>query len=117
MHRRTTRAAAWTLLIFALCWWPKPRIGASEARATLFVPNVDKVVHFALFAGYGWLWMAATTRRRAWVVGATGLAAVVLSEVGQALPIINRDANLYDALADAAGLAAGILAARRRVAP
>lgn len=111
MRKRTTWAAAWTLLIFALCWWPKARLGDAERGLSMKVPNADKLVHMALFAGYGWLWMAAPTGRRAAIVGATGLAVAILSELGQNLPIVNRDAELLDGLADAAGLALGVAAA------
>ncbi|OZE33347.1 MULTISPECIES: VanZ family protein [unclassified Rhodococcus (in: high G+C Gram-positive bacteria)] len=71
----------------------------------------DKIIHFLLFAvlaytsrlaGIGWAGTAA------WVLG---FAAI--SEVLQAILPLGRSGSLADALADAAGVAVGLLAASR----
>ena len=55
------------------------------------------------------LWMAAGPIRARWVMVA-GVVAAVVSELGQNVPIVNRDANFPDGLADVAGVVSGIVA-------
>lgn len=78
--------------------------------------SVDKLVHIALFAVFGALWLAVYPRRRGAVV-AWGLALAVAIEVlQQALPV-NRSGDVFDVAADAIGLAVavGLVAWRQRV--
>jgi VanZ family protein len=80
----------------------------SQAR----VIGLDKVIHASLF-----LALALTTRLRygrglIWV-----LAYAVTSEVLQAVLPINRDGDVFDALADSVGALLGWVAAVRRPLP
>ena len=111
MHsRRTIAAWLWTLLIFVLCWTPRALVPEGEGPRTMFlIPHFDKVVHFTLFVGFAYLWLAAGTIRAWWVV-VLGIAAAVVSELGQANSIVRRDANWPDGFADTAGVAVGLLA-------
>jgi VanZ family protein len=100
-----TRAAAvcWTLLILLLTTLPGqelPRVGVSGA---------DKLAHFVLFAGFGWLWMrdGRHAARVKWVLIA-GLALALLTEAYQGIVPIGRSAELWDVFANASGLLAGI---------
>lgn len=115
---RTLAATAWSTLILVLCWLPRHWIFAIERRRAggfaLGELNLDKFVHVALFAGFGWLWMRAMRERvgdpvrRARLVLVAGLAFALLSEAVQALPAIGRTAHLVDLACDAAGVAAGV---------
>ena len=67
-----------------------------------------------MFAGFGILWMGALPPRRRLAVMVGGLALAGISEVGQGLPIVERDPSVLDALADSVGLLAGIGAGGRR---
>jgi hypothetical protein len=113
MRTRNLPAWIWTSLLLAACWIPGYWLHANESRRHLGMSNLDKVVHAALFAGFGFFWLRAPgwPWRTARVV-AVGLALAVLTELGQATAIVARDADPLDALADAAGLLAGIGAAR-----
>jgi VanZ family protein len=109
MPWKTTLAWLWTTGILVACSLP----GQSLPDITLF--RFDKLIHFALFAGFGWLWMAALRQplaRRAGVVLAAGLAYAVLTEPYQGLLPFERAPDPYDALANALGLGAGVLAFR-----
>lgn len=106
---------AWTLLVLAGCWFPRDRMPLDESRSGRWrVPNADKLAHVAMFAGFGLLWVRAQARpgRAAWVVAA-GIALAAITELGQASPVVNRDADPLDALADAIGVGLGVVAALR----
>jgi VanZ family protein len=116
-------AVGWTLLVLVGCWTPSQQMPEEEVTVLGFaVPNLDKVVHATMFAGFGFLWMHAgpiDRRRAAWVLG-LGLALAALTEAGQALPIVDRDANLGDLAADTAGLVlaiGGVILMERRARP
>lgn len=110
MSPRALLASAWTLVILALCWIPSHllRVKESGPRPFLFA-HIDKLVHFSLFAGFAFLW-ARVGRPRAGLVLAAGVALAILTELGQELPIVGRDADVLDGLADAIGVAVGLLA-------
>ena len=107
----TGAAVAWTILILVLCFLPADWLGVAAVEEGFFripMPAPDKVVHFTLFAGFAVLWTLASWPRRAAVaVAAAGLALAVGTELGQNLPIVARDGNLLDALADSLGVLAG----------
>lgn len=106
MNVRLLLAVAWTLGILAACTLPGAAIPAPQLW------DFDKLAHFSLFAGFGWLWMRALEHdlyRRALAVLAAGVAYAVLSELYQGLLPWPRTPDPYDALADAAGAAAGVL--------
>lgn len=112
MSPRALLAGSWTLFIFVLCWLPRRYLPEGERLPrTIFVPNIDKIVHMGIFFVFALLWMwALRSADRARRVVVAGLVLAFLSEVGQELPIVHRDANLFDWLADAAGVIVGIYA-------
>ncbi len=112
MSPRALLAGSWTLVILALCWLPRSLLPVREhGPKPEFVPNLDKAVHLGIFAVFAVLWMrAGTSGSRAGKVLILGLALAVVSELGQNLPIVNRDAGLPDGLADALGLLVGLAA-------
>lgn len=113
MRMRTLVAWIWTGLLLVACWIPGRWLHGDESRMHLGISNLDKVVHGTLFAGFGLLWgRALGTRGRTARVVAVGLLLAVVTELGQATPVIARDADPLDALADAAGLFLGLGAAR-----
>ena len=103
-RRATVAFAAVVLLSLVVLFWPH---APSERR----IPNLDKVVHAALFA-----LLAATTWWR-FTAHRAGLLAVLvygaLSEVVQATLIPTRDGDVRDVAADAAGALLGWLAVSR----
>jgi hypothetical protein len=113
---RILLAVAWTVAVLVACWTPKSRLPVPEQGAASFrIPHLDKAVHLGMFSVFGVLWMrAGGSRGWAPYVLAGGLALAVASELGQGLPIVGRDPDAVDTLADAAGVALGTWAARRR---
>jgi VanZ family protein len=102
----------WTLVILFLCWIPRFYLGNGENHPKpIFIPNFDKLVHMGIFAIFAVLWMrvGSSSRRGRWVFGA-GLALAVITELGQLTPIVNRDCNVPDGLADTFGLVIGLFA-------
>ena len=99
-------AIVWTLGILAACSIP----GKDIPNINLF--SFDKIAHFTVFAGFGWLWMRALTgpmnRRTAYVLG-FGLAYAALTEVYQGLLPFNRTPDVHDALANTLGLLTAVL--------
>jgi VanZ family protein len=96
-----------TLVLVGLCLMPRSYVPSGEKVPKLF-PNVDKVVHFGMFAGFalGWMFAGPTltpSRSRAVWVLAASLALAAGTELLQGLPQVGRDPSLYDMLADAAG--------------
>jgi VanZ like family len=100
----------WTLVILVLCWIPRMYLTGEEKLAKpFFVPNFDKLVHMGIFAVFAVLWMrVGSSSRRAWWVVAAGVALAVITEIGQVLPIVNRDCNVADGLADSVGVMVGL---------
>lgn len=97
-------AVAWTLAILALCSIP----GDELPQVRLI--SADKIGHFTIFAGFGWLWMRSlrmnVRSRFRWVVAA-GLSYAVLTEIYQGIVPIGREPDAWDAVANSAGLLAG----------
>ena len=112
MSFRSFLAGSWTLLILVLCWLPRFLMPVRETGPRpFFVPNFDKLVHLGIFAVFAFLWMrVGPPIGKAGRVFLAGLALAVISELGQEVPIVGRDANVFDALADAAGVGLGLLA-------
>ena len=107
---RAAIAWLWTLLVFVLCWTPRQYVPEGQGRSTPFLfPHFDKLVHFLLFAGFSFLWLWAGPMK-ARVIFWTGVAAAILSELGQLTPIVGRDATWLDGAADVVGVGAGIVA-------
>jgi hypothetical protein len=104
-------ALAWTALILALCLTPSAWLPRAETQGPpLFnIPHFDKIVHATLFAGFGLLWCGAlTSPGRLNRVLTAGLLFAVATEVLQGLPLVDRDPNLLDGLADAVGVVLGV---------
>ncbi len=114
MRLRWAAAVGWTLVILLVCWMPKTVVKEAEGRPWLNIPHLDKVVHGVIFVVFGILWLRAQrTRSRsgyAWVV-LLGVVVAVVSELGQNMPWVARDASVADTLTDCAGVAIGILLA------
>jgi VanZ family protein len=115
MDRRTIAAWAVTVVVLGLCLMPRawfPRREESPRR----IPNLDKVIHFGMFAAFGAAWVIAAKdasgrrARAAWVFAAAAALAIG-TELAQGHPAIDRDPDLMDALADCLGGLAGILVA------
>ena len=112
MRTSTWLAIGWTLLILVLCWTPPRHLPASETAPSFFkFAHADKVIHAAIFAGFAILWRRATSPSSAVVIAVSGVALAVITELGQATPIVGRDADLWDAVADGTGVAVGLTAA------
>lgn len=106
MTRAHLLAIIWTLGILTACTIP------GRDLPSLNIPSLDKVAHFVVFAGFGWLWMRAlrgTPAQKTWRVLAAGLAYAALTEIYQGLLPFYRSPDLYDALANALGLLAAVL--------
>jgi hypothetical protein len=103
-------AILWTLLIMVLCWIPRGFVHKIEEESSWFrLPSLDKVIHFGMFVVLAILWRRYDSSRRA--IGAIvlgGVALGVLTELGQLLPVVSRNADLYDVVMDGIGLAIGV---------
>ncbi len=110
MFWRSVVAWLWTALILVACWTPGRHLPMNEVPSGFrHLPHVDKLVHASMFGGFGLVWMAARPSRRRWQrILLFGLLLAVLSELGQGLPIIDRDPDIWDALADGVGLMLGM---------
>ncbi|WP_457652902.1 VanZ family protein [Rhodocaloribacter sp.] len=112
MTMRRALALGWTLAIVVALSIP------GESLPDVPVLGFDKLVHLAIFAVFGWLWMAALEaplRARTWGVLAAGLLFAALSEVYQGTLIPGRIGDVYDAVANALGLVAAVLVYRSRL--
>src|SRR5262249_7901075 len=112
MRIRYTPAVVWTLLILVLCWTPSDWLPLKESQGEEWeIPYSDKVIHAGLFAVFAFLWLNALRGERPKYaqVGLAGLALAVVSELGQKIPILKRDGEIADGLADFAGVVAGLL--------
>lgn len=96
-------ALLWAVLILALCSIPGPELPDVD------VLGIDKVGHFGMFFVGAFVWMRAWPRSTARVLGA-GLAFSILTEIYQGvMPFLGRSADPFDIVADALGLAVGLL--------
>ena len=109
MSRRILPALAWTVLVLVLCWIPGRWLGHEAPGG-----QSDKLAHAGMFAVFSWLWAwaVAPSMRTARILGA-GLLLALVTEVGQAVPLIDRDADPLDALADSIGVGVGLGVFRR----
>ena len=111
MHLKALLAWSWTVVILVLCWIPRMYLTSEEKLPKpFFVPNFDKLVHMGIFAIFAVLWMrVGSSSRQAWWVLAAGVALAVITELGQEIPIVNRDCNVADGLADSLGILVGLV--------
>ena len=104
-------AYAWTLLIVVLCWMPKTVVSQAGGESGFMIPHLDKVIHSGIFLVFAILWMKASPMPKRWItVLAAGLVLAIVTEVGQACPIVNRDCGLDDGLFDVLGVVVGLTA-------
>lgn len=64
----------------------------------------DKAKHFIVFYGLTFLASVALPRSRPWKIGGVLLAFGVAIEILQGLPIVGRDADVFDVVADICGI-------------
>lgn len=105
MRWKIPAAVAWTLLIVALCSIPGESLPAAPAA------SADKLVHFAIFLVFGWLWLGVTNHSRKAAVRNVLIAGILLAgltEIYQGLLPFDRQPDAYDVLANAAGLLAAV---------
>jgi hypothetical protein len=108
--RKTLLAWLGTFLVVALCLLPKRSMPVSEGPA-IVIPHLDKLIHFSMFAFLGLLWTFAfrgPMPLRATKVFLVTLALAIGTELGQGHPLVQRDPDRYDAIADILGGSAGI---------
>lgn len=72
-------------------------------------PGDDKLLHFAAFAVLTVLGALAFYRTSVWAPAVGLLAGGIAIELLQGIPAINRSMSLGDVVADAAGIAAGLV--------
>lgn len=95
-------AIGWTLVILALFTIP----GSSLPKDSSLL-EFDKLAHFGLFVIFGVCWMWALNqplKRRVVTVLVAGIAYAWLTEVYQGLLPFERTPDVYDAIANTAGL-------------
>jgi VanZ family protein len=120
--KRTALAIGWTLLILVLCWMPKSSMPLREDGPS-FLPKIhaDKIIHAGIFACFAILWRRASGRGSAGLIALSGLALAVITELGQSTTIVGRDGDVWDGLADTAGVLLGLAIAiwleRKRTSP
>jgi VanZ family protein len=107
---RAMVAVLWTLVILTLCWLPRHVVQEVEKESSWFeIANLDKLVHWGIFMLFAIFWMrVGSPRGRALRVGLIGLALAVVSELGQLIPAVGRDASLADGLSDFIGVLLGL---------
>jgi len=108
---RVAAAVIWTILILVLCWLPARFVHKVEHGSWFFdVPSLDKVVHCGIFVVFSILWLRlGHSRRTILAVILGGFALGTLSELGQLIPFVNRDAELFDLVTDCVGVLIGAL--------
>jgi glycopeptide antibiotics resistance protein len=107
---RVAAAVAWSVIILALCWIPRHYVAEIEDQSSWFdIPNLDKIVHCGIFVVFALLWLrVAPSRRTAFFVLLGGFVLGAISELGQLVPIVNRDAEIGDLVTDSIGLLIGL---------
>jgi hypothetical protein len=112
MRWMTWLAIAWTVLILVLCWTPPRHLPMSEGGPSLFhLMGLDKIIHGGIFAVFALLWRKATCPASTPIIALSGLALAVITELGQATSLVGRDADLWDGIADTAGVGVGLVVA------
>lgn len=98
-------AIAWTAGIIALCTIP----GDNLPDVDVF--SADKIGHFILFTGFGWLWTwvsARSFRQAVPIVLFAGLLFAVGTEIYQGILPFGREPSTADVIANLAGLLFGV---------
>jgi hypothetical protein len=114
MRLRWAAAVGWTMVIMLLCWLPRGVVREAARVRWIGIPHIDKVVHVGIFIVFAILWLRARAvrgrHRYAWVV-LGGFVLAIVTELGQLVEWVGRDASIEDALTDAAGLVVGLMLA------
>jgi VanZ family protein len=107
---RLAAAVIWTLTIMTLCWLPKEVVHQVEEKSSWFaINNFDKAVHCGIFLVFAVLWARVWPFRQPYArVGLLGLGLAALTEIGQLLPVVGRDASVADAATDMLGCVIGL---------
>ena len=106
--RRWLPPALWAALILVLTSIPTP----SEAPGG--IPHLDKVVHFAIYAGLGWLVSRALRTRRPVTLALALLAIATFAAFDEwHQQFFARDPAVLDWIADVIGASIGIMTASR----
>jgi VanZ family protein len=106
--RRWLPPATWAALILVLTSVPTP------AGAPSGIPHLDKLVHFALYAGQGWLVTRALRSRRSRTLVSALVAIAAFAAFDEwHQRFVARDPGVADWIADVIGASAGMLAASR----
>ena len=109
---RALMAVLWTIVIMMLCWLPRHVVQRVEAGSGWFkIVNLDKFVHGGIFIVFALLWARvwSSPRRFAWIA-LGGVIFAAITEIGQLIPAVGRDATVPDVIADSIGVLIGILA-------
>ena len=110
MRLRVVVAVLWTIVILVLCWIPQTLLPVNERTPSLTQElHLDKFVHAGIFTVFTVLWLQtqpAGKTRYLWILLA-GTALAAVTEIMQNLPIINREGEFEDAMADFAGVLFG----------
>jgi VanZ family protein len=98
-------AISWSLVIFILLCIP----GDEMSKGFLFLPHIDKLVHFALFAFFAFLWGEAKPfhnnqkKYSSSLIFISGTVYGIGLEFLQQLPFISRSFDYYDMIANSIG--------------
>lgn len=110
MRHRVVLAVLWTIVILVLCWTPPVFLHVSERTGSITqLLHLDKIIHAGIFTVFSVLWLRTRPVAKRWYVSVllAGTALAAITEIVQNLPIINRDGNFEDFIADFAGVLFG----------
>jgi VanZ family protein len=106
--RRWLPPALWAALILVLTSIPTP------PETPGGIPHLDKVVHFALYAGQGWLVSRALRTRRSAALACALLGVATFAAFDEwHQQFFARDPSMLDWIADVIGASVGIRTASR----
>ena len=115
MRLRLAAAVGWTVVIMLLCWMPRGVVREAARIALVRDPasrqgrprrDLCRFCDFVAASADG----ARGRYRYAWVA-LGGLLLAVVTELGQLIEWVGRDASIGDTLTDAAGLLVGLVVA------
>ena len=112
LNRRMISAVMSTLLVLFLCLLPRAWMGPEDNIH--LIPHADKLVHFGMFFLFAFLWARAAEpgnafKARLFLIAAAVVLLAIATEWAQGLPIVDRDPDRFDALADTIGGFVGLV--------
>lgn len=123
LFRKNYLPIAWIILMHILLLMPSGKMPKEEFD---LIPNADKLVHFAIYFILTACWVFYLSNQQgltakqltSWTILLPVLAIAdgIVVEYLQKLPVIHRDFDWFDALADGIGAIAGTFLARYIVA-